>query len=151
MPEITRSTSVTPTQGARVRHSVAQNIPDSVLTVLAFDTELYDTDSIHDPANNSRLTCQTAGKYAINSCVQFTTNLSGHRWVYIRLNGVTCIASVQRSPEPGFGIAAMTVSTVWDLMAGDYLEIVAYQTGGGGIDAIASYGQMPNFSMQRIG
>ncbi|GAI09725.1 unnamed protein product, partial [marine sediment metagenome] len=37
------------TEGARVYHSASQTIPDAIGTYLAFDSERYDTDNIHDP------------------------------------------------------------------------------------------------------
>ena len=52
--------------GARVHNSANISVSDSTWTSMTFDSERYDTDSIHSTASNtSRLTCVTAGKYLI--------------------------------------------------------------------------------------
>ena len=54
------------TEGAHVFNSVDIVCPSESWHILSFDSERYDTDSIHDTVtNNSRLTCKTPGKYLI--------------------------------------------------------------------------------------
>ena len=56
--------------GARAHHSSNQSITNNTFTVLSLNSERWDTDSIHDNStNNSRLTCNTAGKYIITAGV----------------------------------------------------------------------------------
>ena len=50
--------------GARVYNDANISIPDNTETAVTFNTEEWDTDTIHDPSTNpERLTAKTAGKY----------------------------------------------------------------------------------------
>jgi hypothetical protein len=134
----------------RVYHSVAQTIPDTTLVFSAFDTELWDTDGIHDPqTNNSRLTGRTAGKYVIAGGGQFVYNATGRRHAQIRLNGATVIAS-QHLPACTDGVTSLAVTTIWDMEEGDYVELGFFQASGGDLDLTGGYVYSPWFAMAKI-
>lgn len=139
--------------GARVYHDAAQAIVTATGTVLAFNSERWDTDAIHDlVTNNSRLTCKTAGKYAVLANVAFGTNATGHREVYIRKNGVTIVAY---ATVPAVATAGsntlLPVSCAEDLAVDDYLEVVVWQNSGGSINIVAAGNYSPEFSMIKVG
>src|SRR4029077_20051578 len=83
---------------ARVFHSANQSITTATETTLAFDSERFDTDTIHDTVtNNSRLTCKHAGVYVIGAHVQFDSGAAGGaRYVSIMLNGTTTYIAIQK-------------------------------------------------------
>src|SRR5262245_40483526 len=63
---------------ARAYHSANQSINSGTNTTLNFDSERFDSDTIHDNVtNNSRLTCKTAGKYLICCNVRWASNATG--------------------------------------------------------------------------
>lgn len=138
------------TEGARVYHDADQSIPGVTPTTLAFNSERYDTDAIHDPAtNNSRLTCKTAGKYVISFSGKwgnFTADLLNY--FKIVLNGTTTIA--QFYDRPGRTVMR-TLSTTWDLAVDDYIELIVYQVDSIAWDIQAFSSFTPEFMMQRIG
>jgi len=140
------------TEGARAYHSVPQTIPTSTMTDLAFDSERWDTDTIHDlVTNNSRLTCKTAGKYVIMGGVRFAMNATGNRVARIYLNATTIIAYYF---VPNAGAAQRTqfvVSTIYDLAVDDYIELTVFQDSGENLDLEAHSNTSPEFMMQRIG
>jgi hypothetical protein len=140
------------TEGARVYHSVDQSIPNATVTVLAFDSERYDTDDIHDTVtNNSRLTCKTAGKYLIIGQVRFYANSTGWRWVDIYLNGTTYIAAFRLDANSASD-HEMVIASIYDLAVNDYVELRVVQTSGGSLSVLApNNGISPEFMMQRIG
>ncbi|GAH98832.1 unnamed protein product, partial [marine sediment metagenome] len=106
------------TEGARVYHSASQTIPDAIGTYLAFDSERYDTDNIHDPTtDNGRLTCKTAGKYAIMTCIAFSGNNTGYRYIIIRLNRSTSIVETEYGVV-GNVTASLIAATIYDLIVG---------------------------------
>jgi len=147
-------TSIPPggyTQGARVRHDTGQNVPTTTATILAFNTEIYDTDTIHDNVtNNSRLTCKTAGKYIIAGNIFFDPNATGRRQVGIRLNGTTYIAIIIQNATLTGG-HGLSLSTIWSLNINEFVELVPWQDSGDTLE-IKSYGYYsPEFMMQRIG
>ena len=140
------------TEGARVYNSAAIATADSVLTTLTFDTERYDTDSIHDLATNTgRLTCKTAGKYLITTIAEFAFNATGRRQVYIKLNGTTYIGALIIDPCQVVAGTTMTATCIYDLAVNDYVECQVYQTSGGALNINASGNTSPEFMMQRIG
>lgn len=136
---------------ARVYHSVAQSIATATVTALAFDSERFDNDSIHDvTTNNSRLTCKTAGKYLISGSVTFASNATGFREVYIRINGGVSIALVN-SPAISGASTRLHVSTLYALSVGDYVELLVYQDSGGALDVPSAPNYTPEFMMIRVG
>ena len=139
--------------GARVRHSVHTVIGTGSLIALAFDTETYDTDGIHSlVANTERLTCQTDGKYFICGNIAWGGNTTGVRFVGIRLNGGSWLATEEYEPESTVE-ASQCVTDIWNLSVSDYVELVVYQDSGGNLNLLgattAQYS--PEFMMQRIG
>lgn len=90
-------------------------------------TDVWDTDSIHDPVtNNTRLTVPAGcgGVWEVNLAAQFTSNATGYRMLLLYVNGV---AQDERS-----GVSANAVSTTYLnlttavlLAAGDYVELGA--------------------------
>jgi hypothetical protein len=136
---------------ARVTHSVAQSIANSIPTFVSFDTERFDNDVIHDVlTNNTRLTCKTAGKYLIIGAVSFAVNNTGQRVAHIKLNGSTIIGF-------GGGVALVgdytpiVVSTIYNLAVNDYVELQVTQTSGGALDIVKSNPYSPEFMMVRVG
>lgn len=134
---------------ARVRRSADQSIASGgEAKVLTFNTEDYDTDSIHDNGAPSRLTCQTAGLYLIIGQAEWQSNASGHRSLIIRLNGTTPIAI---SKDIAAGPNGQVVMTTWLLNVGDYVELTAYQDSGTNLNVIGNKAHSPVLAMCRIG
>lgn len=119
---------ITVTQQPRVklRKTLAQSIPDNVMTVISFgssDTEDYDADAMHSPTvNPSRITVVAAGAYAL--IAQFATanpSENGNWQVQIRKNAATIIA---HSGSPTFGVS---VAVDDEAIVGDFYEMLGYQ------------------------
>lgn len=139
------------TEGARVYHDADQNTVNLTWKVLAFNSERWDTDDIHSTVtNNHRLTCKTAGVYAIMGGIQFPGNATGYRSGLFSLNGVTTIA-YQQCSIVGPVTTALMMSTIYQLAVGEWVEFWAKQTSGGNlvVQSIPQYS--PEFMMQRIG
>ena len=139
------------TEGARVYHNANQAIPNNTITPLAFNSERYDTDSIHDPAvNNSRLTCKTAGKYVISAHCYFAANAVGGRRLQIYWNGTLYIFVTRRAPDDGnYGFLAATTMT--HLSVNDFVEAAVLQDSGAPLNVVSAISFSPEFMMQRIG
>jgi len=138
--------------GARVYHNANQSISNTTVTALAFNSERWDTDTIHDTAtNNSRLTCKTAGKYLIVGQVRFASNATGVRQVDIRLAGSTTIGSGAMNAAGGGNVTIMTVATVADLAVNDWVDLAVYQDSGGALNVLSSGDSSPEFLMVRVG
>lgn len=128
--------------GARVFHNTTQSIADATNVAVAFNSERYDTATIHDTAvNNTRLTAPAAGIYQINAHVEFAASATGVRAASLRLNGATLIAG-QLIPAPAAGTAFITLTTQYLLAATDYVEVIVNQSSGGplNLSGAANYG-----------
>lgn len=133
----------------RVIHSADQSLTNSTETALAFNTEDFDTDVMHDTAtNNSRLICKTAGIYIITGQVLWASNATGYRRLRIRLNGSTVIGASEMGAV-GTDVTYQSVPALWDFSVNDYVELMATQTSGGAL-AVTASGQFPNFWMAKV-
>jgi len=122
-------------EAARVYASSQQLLANNTETVLVFDTESYDTSSIHDNASNTgRLTCQVAGKYVIQGIAEFLANATGKRQLRIRLNGTTIIGEENRLTSSGADPSRLGVHCVYDLAVTDYVELLGLQDSGGSLN-----------------
>ena len=142
-------TRVVNVPSVRVYHDAYQSIISSTYTALEFNREDFDTDEMHDTVtNNSRLTVRTAGKYLIMAQVAFEPNTTGLRSLHIRRNGAINIASISRYAE-GQGVRTeLSVTTLYALVTGDYVEAVVSQESGGPLEVPPN---MAVFSMVRVG
>src|SRR6266540_1593217 len=135
---------------ARVYHNIAQTLTTAVSLNLAFNTERFDTDTIHDTlTNNTRLTCKTAGVYEIGGSAEFAANATGVRSLQILLNGATAIVE-QDITSTGAVVHRMSVSTVYQLAVNDYVELRATQSSGGNLNVNSTGNHSPEFWMARI-
>ena len=137
-------------KGARVYNSAAQSIGDSSATALTFDTEAYDTDTIHDTGSNtSRMTCNTAGTYSIKGHFTFSASDTGYRRLYFYLNNATVIADAKISADTGGTTVIITLSTEYELAATDYVEAFVVQTSGDALNC-TTQGARDAFIIRRV-
>ena len=137
---------------ARVYHSVDQSIVNvGAGTAVAFDSEYYDTDSIHDNStNNSRLTCKTAGKYLVVGNAAFDANVTGRRSMWIDKNGMGVTRTVFTQWDTAQDYRSyMIVTVLLDLAVNDYIELGVYQSSGDALD-IKAGDQGPQFMMVKV-
>lgn len=83
-----------------------------------------------------RITCIVPGIYQIEGQVTFDTDSNGGRDIRLAVNGGTK-AQDMRPPRPGVA-TAVTVSTIWKLAAGDYIQLGARQSSGANLSILAS-------------
>lgn len=112
----------------RVYHNAAQSIPHITVTALTFNTERFDTDTMHDTVtNNSRITIKTAGLYEVSFMLTMATNTD---WTLIatqiRLNGATPIAKNQIGTLTVNDDASQTLTTLYKFAVNDYVEGCVY-------------------------
>ena len=138
------------TEGARVYNNAHLSANHDSYTALTFNSEDYDTDSIHDTGSNTgRLTCRTAGKYLIVVNIKFATDADGYRWIYCPLNGAGGIAQ-STGVATGAG-EKLNGSVIYDLSVGDYVTAYVYHNAGGAINVEYEAKFSPYFMIQRIG
>lgn len=125
----------TPPPSVYVYKSAVQSITSATFTSIIFDLEKFDTNNQHDNViNNTRLTCVDPGKYLIIGTVDFVNAALGRRNGNIFLNNTTILASDSRDTLGGGFDTVCNPITIFPLIAGDYLELRAYQDSGGAIN-----------------
>jgi len=114
------------------------SLANGASVTVTWDVETYDVTDMHDSSTNpTRVTIVTDGKYLIQGKARFASNASNVRSVHIYKNGSTELDSTFR--DAGSGVIDILVSTVADLSATDYLEMVVYQNSGGALNLVDLY------------
>jgi len=84
----------------------------------------------------TRLTCVTAGVYAISGHLQWATVATGVRGIGIYLNGATFVAT---DSEAGSAASNwQSIATIFPLVVGDYLQLMGYQSSGAALNHTAA-------------
>jgi hypothetical protein len=119
-------------RGALVYPSSTQSLSNGVEAAISFNTESYDTDSIHsNTTNNSRLTVPSgitkvklSGNFQIASASDYTSGT-----LRIKKNGSTFIGGpyVGAEPSSSTGVVLGVSSAVVEVTSGDYFELYASQ------------------------
>jgi hypothetical protein len=119
----------------RVSHSVAQPLGASADVAIAFDTEQFDTDAMHDTAsNNQRLVATTPGVYLITASITIAANATGVRQLYLKHSGGAVIAQDLRNPA-ATGATQIGLTGCYKFAAGEYVTVQAVQTSAGSLNA----------------
>lgn len=138
------------TPRTRVYNSANISVADATDQALTFNSERYDTDTMHSTAaNTSRITFTTAGTYTLKGHVSFAANGTGQRTVKIRVGGTTDIAG-QKTGTTSAGTVEMTVDTEYAFTAGQYAELVVHQNSGGALNVLAAGNYSPEFSARLV-
>ena len=127
LPQVVRAT--------RTSNQSVANTTDTAIQFNAADD--FDTNALHDiSTNNTRLTASVAGYYHVIGEIKFATSTAGtQRYAKIRYNGSTLKAQSVDANAPATGVTpVIQVSTLVDLSASDYVELMAYQDSGGALN-----------------
>lgn len=120
-------------EACRAYHNTTQSVTDNTDTTVAFNTESYDTASIHSTVtNNSRFTLPKAGLWEFDWNVQFAADTDFLiLYHYLRKNGTTKIWD-QRSHETNIlnDTRELAGFTTKKLALNDYVELRVYQDNG---------------------
>lgn len=125
----------------KANRTTTQSIADLTATAVSFDAaDSWDTDSIHSPSTNpSRLTVPSGlgGKYLIVASVPWANHTTGWRDFTIRANGSTGLDSTRVGTGVANPYPISTITTIQQLAAGTYLEVVVWQNSGAALDVLA--------------
>lgn len=122
--------------GKATRSSTSQNIANTTEVAIQFDTEAHDVDGWVDLAtNNTRVTAPAADKVTVKAGLSWAGNNTGVRVLHLRKNGTTNIASDVRAVPGALAPTIQCVAVDDDAAAGDYYELIGYQSSGGTLAA----------------
>jgi len=129
-----------------------QSIANNTNTLVNFNSEEYDTNSIHNNVtNNSRLTIPSGydGYWSVTGKLTFAGNATGARQLRLNKNG-SLVANFL-VPITGSGEQSIILTNTLNLIATDYLEFVVYQNSGGALNLNLSGAEGSYFLCQFLG
>lgn len=119
---------------ARVAINSNHVIANSALTSLSWDAERWDTGcpgaGVFDGGAPSRLTACSTGKYLVFANITWNNFPTGYRFAGLRVNGAPPLIASQQTTADVTTNSDSSISTVIDLAAGDYVEVVVFQNNG---------------------
>lgn len=138
---------------AKVYATAAQSLATATYTAVLFDSEEFDTDSMHSTTTStSRLTINTPGLYEVRALLNFVANGSGVR--YGRFYKNNAVATPAEGVVAGIAsagtVTAIEMSSEIQCAAGDYLEVFAYQSSGAALNLQNTGGFSCQFSAHWI-
>jgi hypothetical protein len=147
---------------ARVYNSANLAVANNTNTILTFNSERWDNNTIHSTVTNTgRLTCRTAGLYHIYGHASFASSTDAisstdtdtrARAYEIRLNGTTTLASIGTTPIASEELqTSASISTIYSLAVDNYVELRVWQNSGGSLNIVSAGNYSPEFGMTYLG
>lgn len=142
--------------GARVYLGATQSIPNNADTTVTWDTEGFDSDSMHNQSSvTSRLTVNTVGKYMVGCTLYFATSGANTTQKRVRMyrNRSGVDTEIARSAERSPGVSwneAFLAGTVDDNQVGDYFYVQAFQDSGSAQNLVINSTQRNQFWAYRV-
>lgn len=139
------------TDSCRVYHSINQPIPHATRTMLTYNSEVWDTNNLHDNlVNPHRLTSRKAGYYLVSLAMAWQGNPNAYRQIVIEAVPPGWVA-VDRRHHTGAWDCEVTISTIVYLAEGAYVQSRAYQDSGVALNVLAYAWYSSHFMMALIG
>lgn len=119
----------------KVYRSAVYGIVTATDTMVPWNAEEWDTDTMHSTSSNTtRLVATTAGRYHVQCRIVFAANATATvgRRLKLWLNGnagTLCDADIVELPSSG-AFTRLFCSTTVQMAAGDYVEAEVYQDSG---------------------
>jgi hypothetical protein len=144
--------------GCSVFMSADVSLSNASLAAINFDSEYYDTNSMHDNVtNNSRITIPSGqgGKYLLTANIVYQNNATGVRYFFARINGGNNFFSGNNPAYAGTISSGFPTyvcnSFVLDLAANDYVELFSFQSSGGSLNLIGGDKGETFFQISKLG
>lgn len=126
------------------RQTIAQSIPNAVVTSVTLDAEDVDYDNGHSLVTSTdRYVCGTAGWYMVTATGGFVSNATGERYVAIGYNGNSRTAWRGNAATTGNPTIAV-VSTLVNMSVSDWVSILLLQSSGVALNTSSAF----NFEAQ---
>ncbi len=122
-------------------------VPNGTFVPVPLNSERFDTATMHKTdVDTSRLTVSAPGIYMVTGNATWLNNTTGARELNIRKNGTVVLARVVQPGDPTINTTDQSVTTLVQLAAGDFVELVARQNSGVALTIGASGEHSPEFS-----
>lgn len=116
-----------------------QSNPDNTDLAMAFNSEYYDTASMHDTVtDNDLVIIQTPGIYLVEFRCAFAANVTGDRKAAIYRNGVQQIGHAAKDPPTAAFEAGLNITIQEEFEASDTIRVRTRQDSGGALNVLAT-------------
>ena len=117
--------------GARAYNSTTQTVTANTETTMLFDTDQYDTNSIHDTGSNTgRMTTHATGYWYFQASIYVVGAVGlNPGYMYLRVDGTTAIIGSERDWDDTQPVPSQMSSCVVYLTSGQYVEARHYAPG----------------------
>jgi hypothetical protein len=143
---------------ARVtRGSSNQTIPNNLGAIVQFDSEVFDTAGLFDPASPQVLRAPIAGLYLLTASVRWAANATGTRFAGFQISSVSgFVAPDWRNAVTGGDLTDQEISSLVALQPNQTVRVFVYQTSGAPLDLLwrddpASNAEAPVLTMHWVG
>jgi hypothetical protein len=121
------------------RGSSNQTIQTDLLTFVEFDSEVFDTAGLFDPASPQVLRAPIAGLYLLTASVRWRSNATGTRFAAFQItpnSPIPFVAPDWRNAVTGGGTTDQEISSLVALQANQMVRLRVYQTSGAPLDLL---------------
>lgn len=116
-------------------NSAANNTPSSTNSLMPFDSFSITTGNM--AATAGRITIAVPGVYWVRGNASFSANATGIRQCFVRKNGTTLVTPYGNRSAVAVGTnEAVDTQGLVTLAAGDYLELITFQTSGAPLNVL---------------
>lgn len=137
---------------ARIFHSVNQPALSPAMTILTFDSVLWDDGGFYDPGQPTRLTAPVPGLYLVGANATLLIAAADKVWLEIMKNGPPGIVHHSHWVEnTGWAGGTISLETPIPLLVGDYVQCRLYHSGPGGDEVQAMPDYSPHFWIVYLG
>lgn len=99
----------------------------------------------------TRITAPADGWYFFEGGVEFAANATGSRTLSLRVNGSTIFKAQRSNSNSASASTLLSISALYRLAAGDYVELVAFQNSGGALNVNTQSDYSPVLSAEYRG
>lgn len=132
--------------------TTVHSIPNNTITAVQLNgTDILDLYSAHDPVtNNSRFTAPFGGRFTFGGGIGYDNNGTGVRDIFWYKTGIVVPGGQVQIATAGLtSVPARTISI--DMVAGDYVELVAFHTAGVALNTSIVNNDHPRMSVTYAG
>ena len=141
------------TIACKAYRTAAQTIANATGVAVQFAAVEYDTDTHWSSGDNTKITIKYTGIYRVTFGFYFDYNNTGGRYGIVNKNAALEILSAGSPAVSGDSIGYRTTGSNDSLLtAGDYIQLVLYQTSGGNVNTSTAGVNYPVYlSVRRVG
>jgi hypothetical protein len=117
----------------RVIKTATMNVTNAIDTLITWDSEVYDTDSmVNLGASSSQITIGTTGIYVITAGLSFSANGTNRRAMWVTKNGTDYTNGIcgLNVPTQATASTVLVTTTTINLVADDVIRMYGYQNSG---------------------